>query len=162
LDMTAVRADPSCPAIPARDLFYAWLTATLFSGAPSTIYALLTDTDPLEATRAAGAMLVPLDSSPLQLFAAAVLVHAVVSAFWALLFGFMLPRRHIALWAVIASAAVALVDLRLIAPLLFPSVAALAFWPQFADHLMWGACLGLTLQLRQYRSRDQRDDVSAC
>ena len=33
-----------------RDLFYAWLTATLFSGAPSTLYAELTNGDPLELT----------------------------------------------------------------------------------------------------------------
>jgi hypothetical protein len=25
----------------------------------------------------------------------------------------------------------------------------LPFWPQFADHLMWGALLGATLQYRQ-------------
>jgi hypothetical protein len=41
-----------------RDLFCARLTA-LFSGAPSTLYAVVSNTDPLEATRAAGAMLVP-------------------------------------------------------------------------------------------------------
>jgi hypothetical protein len=43
--------------------------------------------------------------------------------------------------------AIGLLDLRVIAPAFFPSVAALAFWPQMADHLMWGACLGLPLQL---------------
>jgi hypothetical protein len=143
----------------ARDLFYAWLTSTLFGGAPSTIYALLTDADPLEATRAAGAMLVPLNSPPLRLFAAAVLVHSAVSAFWTLLFAFMLPRRRIALWAVVGSAGVAFLDLMIIAPLFFPSVAALAFWPQFADHLMWGACLGLTLYLRHCRSRHEGHDL---
>lgn len=61
------------------DLFLAWLAATVFSGAPSTAYALATGTD-----------------------------------------------------------------------------AALSFWPQFADHLIWGACLGLVLQMRQHRSRSKR------
>jgi hypothetical protein len=39
------------------DLVHAWLLATLLSGIPSTTYALLTGNDPLEATRAAGAMI---------------------------------------------------------------------------------------------------------
>jgi hypothetical protein len=29
---------------------------------------------------------------------------------------------------------------------LFPEVAALAFWPQLADHLIWGACIGVVFQ----------------
>jgi hypothetical protein len=48
--------------------------------------------------------------------------------------------------ALAASVAIALVDLRLIAPALFPEVAALEFWPQLADHLMWGACVGVVFQ----------------
>ena len=135
-----------------RDLLWAWAAATVFSGAPSTAYALLTGTDPLEATRAAGAMLVPSDAGWPRLLASAALVHSTVSLFWTLVFGAWLPRRRVALWAVCGSAAVALLDLRLVAPALFPSVAALPFWPQFGDHLMWGACLGLSLQLRQPRS----------
>jgi hypothetical protein len=136
----------------ARDLFYAWLVATLFSGAPSTLYALLTDADPLEATRAAGAMIATAGATPLQLFMAAGLVHAAISLFWTLVFGFMLPRRHVLAWALLGSAAVALLDLRVIAPLVFPSVAALPFWPQLADHLMWGGLLGSTLQFRTRRA----------
>ncbi len=66
-----------------------------------------------EATRAAGAMLIPATSS--------------------------------------AAAAIGLLDLRVIAPLFFPEVAALAFWPQMADHLMWGACVGVVLQVRWKR-----------
>ena len=37
-----------------RDLIYAWLIATVFSGLPSTLHAFATGGDPLEATRAAG------------------------------------------------------------------------------------------------------------
>jgi hypothetical protein len=43
-------------------------------------------------------------------------------------------------------------------PLCFPSISALAFWPQFADHLMWGALLGATLQLRLRRGASRRVD----
>lgn len=134
-----------------RDLLYACLAATLFSGIPSTLHAILTGGDPLEATRAAGAMLAPPTASTTALVLAAAVVHPAISLFWTAVFALLLPRGHLLAWAVLGSAAVALLDLLLIAPLFFPSVAALPFWPQFADHLMWGALLGGTLQLRQRR-----------
>ena len=142
---------------PLRDLLLAWLMATVFSGLPSTLHALATGGDPLEATRAAGAMLLPGDSGTLLLFAAAAVVHPLVSLVWTAVFALLLPRRHVTLWALAGAAAVALLDLRVIAPLAFPAVAALPFWPQFADHLAWGALLGGTLQWRA-RGRAQRAD----
>jgi hypothetical protein len=132
----------------ARDLFCAWLVATVFSGLPSTLHALATGADVLEATRAAGAMLLPRATDTGTLFAAAAIVHPAVSLFWTAVFGALLPHRHVTVWATVGAAAVALLDLRVIAPALFPAVAALPFWPQFADHLAWGALLGGTLQLR--------------
>jgi hypothetical protein len=126
-----------------RDLFYAWLLATVLSGIPSTLYALLSGGDPLEATRAAGKMV-----SSNNLFLGAAIVHTSVSFFWALVLWLTLPRRHTLAWALAASVAIALLDLRVIAPILFPEVAALAFWPQLADHLVWGACCGLVLRYR--------------
>jgi hypothetical protein len=147
------QATQCLPRFTPRELAWAWLMATIFSGLPSTAYALLIGADPLEATMAAGGMLLPMNARPAQLFMAAAVVHCSVSAFWIVVFGALLPRRHVVFWALGGSAAVALLDLRLIAPLLFPSVAALAFWPQFADHLMWGALLGATLQWRQARQR---------
>jgi hypothetical protein len=138
---------------PARDLFLAWVMATVFSGVPSTLYAFATGADPLEATRAAGRMLLPHATDTRILFAAAAIVHPAVSLLWTLVLGMLLPRRHVGWWAMAAAAAIALLDLRVIAPRLFPAVAALAFWPQFADHLAWGALLGGTLQVR-LRRRD--------
>ncbi len=126
--------------------------ATVFSGIPSTVHALLVGTDPLEATKAAGLMILPAPSPLTHLVAAAAVVHGAVSTFWAALFGAMLPRRRVLAWAVVGSAAVALLDLKIIAPLWFPSVAALSFWPQFADHLAWGALLGATLWKRSTTS----------
>lgn len=141
------------PRFDRHDLFYAWLAATLFSGVPSTLHALVTGADPLEATRAAGAMLRPAVTETLTLVSAAALVHSSVSLFWAVIFVWLLPHRYTAAWAVAGSAAVALLDLRLIAPSAFPAVAALPFWPQFADHLMWGLMLGATLQARLRSNR---------
>jgi hypothetical protein len=127
------------------------LLATLLSGLPSTLYALVTGGDPTQATRAAGAMLLRAEEASFgKLFLAAAVVHACVSLLWAWLLWLALPVRHTALWAVLAAAAIAVLDLRIIAPAFFPEIAALAFWPQFADHLMWGACAGVVLQ---YRSR---------
>ena len=143
---------PKTP-FPARGLVAAWLVATVFSGAPSTLYALATGGDPGDATFAAGRMLVE-STSPVVLFAAAAVVHPTISAFWAAVAGWVLPRRHTALWAMVFAAAVGVLDLLLIAPRWFPEVAALSFWPQMADHLMWGACLGGTLQaLARRRAR---------
>jgi hypothetical protein len=133
----------------ARDVFWAWLAATLLSGIPSTLYAFATGGDATAATRAAGAMLLPGETSPGKLFLAAALVHPLVSLFWAVVLAFVLPVRRTLWWAIAAAAIIGVVDLRLIAPAFFPQVAALDFWPQMADHLMWGASFGLTLQLRR-------------
>lgn len=131
-----------------RDVVYAYVVATVFSGLPSTLHALFAGTDPLEATRAAGAMLASSSARTATLVAAAAAVHPAVSLFWTVVLVYLLPRRWLVFWAVIGSLAVALIDLRLIAPLFFPSVAALPFWPQLADHVMWGALLGGVLRLR--------------
>jgi hypothetical protein len=140
-------------AFPWRDLAAAWLVATVFSGAPSTLHALATGGNPWEATFAAGRMLVD-SASPVVLFAAAAIVHPLVSAFWTTVAAFVLPVRRTTLAATGFAAAVGVLDLLFIAPRWFPEVAALAFWPQMADHLMWGACLGGTLQgLRRRRAR---------
>jgi hypothetical protein len=123
----------------------AWLAATLLSGVPSTLYALLSGRDVLEATRAVAAMF-PLTG---HVLADAALVHLSVSAFWALVLALLLPERHLLAWAVVASIAIGLLDLRVIAPLFFPEVAALEFWPQMADHMMWGLCFGGVLRFRR-------------
>lgn len=130
-----------------RELWYAWLLATLLSGIPSTVYALITGADAMDPPRAAAAMLLRSESEGWRLFAAATLVHCVVSLFWAIVLWRLLPARHTLVWALAASFAIALIDLRLIAPAFFPEVAALDFWPQVADHLMWGACYGMGLAL---------------
>jgi hypothetical protein len=50
----------------------------------------------------------------------------------------LLTRTRTTLWAVAALAGIAVLDLRVIGRL-FPEIYALAFWPQFADHLAFGA-----------------------
>ena len=123
----------------------AWLLATVLSGIPSTLYALFTGADPLEATRAAGAMVGRPES-----LAAAAAVHASVSLFWAAVL--WLTKIRTPPGALLASAAIAVLDLHIIAPAFFPDVAALGFWPQFADHLAWGACYSVGLSLGRPRA----------
>lgn len=157
MTISPTRTPPPTPAsrprFDRRSLFLAWCAATAFSGLPSTLYAAWTGADLLEATRAAGAMLVHGPASTAMLVGAAAIVHPLVSLFWTAVFGRLLPRRHTAAWAVLGAAAVAVLDLRVIAPLAFPSVATLAVGPQVADHLMWGALLGGVLQARGAASR---------
>ena len=138
-----------------RDLLAAGWTATLVGGLPSTLYALATGGDPLEATRAAGAMLLPASSGTVELVLAAAVVHVCVSFFWAAVLVRILPRQHVILCSTAAAAIIGLIDLRVIAPAFFPEVADLALGPQMADHLMWGASLGWVLARRRRIRRSQ-------
>ena len=142
------------------DLLFAGGAATLLSGIPSTLWALYRHEDVSEATRAAGAMLIPPGSSMLELFQAAALVHVAVSFFWAAPLVRFLPRRHVVITAIAAAIAIGIFDLRVVAPLMFPEVARLAFWPQMADHVMWGASLGVALAWRR-RKRSRKPPASA-
>ena len=138
-----------------QDTLAAGLVAAVTSGAPSTLYAWLSGDDWLEATRAAGAMLIAVDASTPELLAAATLVHLSVSLFWAAVLAGTLPRRHVIMTATIAAAAIAVLDLRVLGPL-FPEVYALSFWPQFADHLAWGITAGAVLAWRWRRATAER------
>jgi hypothetical protein len=139
-----------------RDLVWAWAAATLFSGIPSTAWSLLTGGDPLEAARAAGAMLMPSETDTTRLLLAAAVVHSLVSLFWAAVVVLLLPRRRVVLWASLAALAIGVLDLRVLAPAFFPAVAALDYWPQMADHLAWGLLLGAMLQYRPYARLSRR------
>jgi hypothetical protein len=136
------------PAAFWSDALIAGTVAAILSGIPSTLYAWWSGGDILEATRAAGAMLIPAHSSGPALFGAATLVHGTVSLFWATILTSVLPRKRIVLWSVLAAAAIAMLDLRMIARVFFPEVYALDFWPQFADHIAWGSVVGVTLRWR--------------
>ena len=135
------------------DLFSAGSAATLLGGLPSTLYALWTGGDPLEAIRAAGTMIVAPDSSATRLFAAAVLVHCAVSFFWAAVLIRLIPRTCNILCFAVAAALIGEFDLQVIGRH-FAAIAALPFWPQLADHALWGTLLGGVLLLRRTRKRN--------
>jgi hypothetical protein len=79
-------------------------------------------------------------------------VHFAASFWWASVLVVLMPRRAPMVGALIASALIAFLDLKLIAPRFFAETAALAFIPQLADHLAWGAMVGAVLRVR-WRTR---------
>lgn len=119
----------------------AGLVAAVISGAPSTVHALLTRQDPLAATRAAGALLVPRETRPVRLVAAAVPVHLALSLGWGVVLAAALPRRHTAAWGALAGLAIAAIDLSLPGERT-AAVRALRTWPQVADHVAFGITAG--------------------
>jgi hypothetical protein len=116
----------------------ATLVAAAVSGAPSTAYAVATGRDPLEATKAAGAILVGDDVAAPVRIAAAAPVHLGVSLFWGLLLERTLPRRNRVAWGAAAGLAIAALDLGVVGRRI-PSVRALPVLPQLADHALFGA-----------------------
>jgi hypothetical protein len=115
----------------------AGLIAGVVSGAPSTLHALATGGDPLEATLAAGSMALPDEQRTERLLAAAVPVHLALSAFWGVVLARALPRRRAAFTGTLAGLAIGGLDLLVIGPL-FPRIRALPKGPQFADHIAFG------------------------
>jgi hypothetical protein len=113
--------------------------AAAFSGLPSTMHALATGRDPLEAVYAAGTLLLPGETRRDRLLLAAVPVHLALSLAWTV----VLDRVHIrsAGHGAVAGLAIAAIDLGLIGPRL-PRLAALPLVPQLADHAAFGAISG--------------------
>lgn len=122
------------------------------SGAPSTLHALATGRDPLAATNAAGAILLPGSTRALPLVLAAVPVHLALSLGWALVLerlGARGPVRGAAAGLAIAALDLGVADRRI------PRVRALPLGPQVLDHLAYGAVAGIVLG----RRRRRRDSV---
>jgi hypothetical protein len=119
----------------------AWAAA--LSGIPSTVHALATGRDPLEAARAAGTIMLPHQASPERLLAAAVPVHLAISLTWTI----VLDRAGVrgALRGGIAGLAIAALDLG-VASRRFPRIRQLPLGPQLADHAAFGVIAGRLLQ----------------
>jgi hypothetical protein len=126
-----------------HDIAIAGAAASIVSGAPSTVHALITRRPPLEAARAAGTLLPGRRNRPG--LAAGVVVHIAVSAGWGLVLGHVLPRRHTVAWGAAAGAAIAALDLVVVAPRRAPAIEALPQRWQWADHVAFGAATGWIL-----------------
>jgi hypothetical protein len=110
--------------------------AALLSGAPSTVYAIATRSDALEAAMAAGT-LVPGHRDEPRLFTG-MAMHVGVSLFWGALIRVGVRRsQHRLLFGALAGAGIAALDLGVIARR-YPALRALPLGPQVADHIMFG------------------------
>ena len=131
-----------------RDGLAAGAVAAVLSGAPSTLHAIATRASPLEATLAAGTLLVPRCRRPAVLLLAAVPVHVALSLGWALLLARVLPRRHTVAYATAAGLAIAALDLGVVGRR-YPRIRALPLLPQILDHIAYGATVGAVLSARR-------------
>jgi hypothetical protein len=111
----------------------------VLSGAPSTLHALATGRDPLEAALAAGSVLLPAETRRIRLLAAAVPVHVALSLGWAV----ALDRAGVrsARSGALAGLGIGAVDLTLAARFV-PRIHALPLLPQLGDHAAYGAIVG--------------------
>jgi hypothetical protein len=136
-------------------LVRAAFVAAVVSGAPSTIHALATGRDPLEATIAAGSIVLPDETDPATLLIAAVPLHLAISLWWTAVLARVLPRKGAVLWGAAYGALIGLFDLKVIGRR-YPRLAALPFVPQMLDHALFGAVARYQLsnrdQLRLRRS----------
>jgi hypothetical protein len=121
--------------------------AALPSGLPSTLHALLTGRDPLEATKAAGSILLPRERRAPVLLAAAVPVHVALSLGWGVVLARTLGRPTVPR-GLAAGLAIAALDLG-IAGRRIPPVRALPLLPQLADHAAYGAVAAAVLRRRR-------------
>ena len=129
------------------DVVLAGLAAAVLSGAPSTLAALLRGQDPLEATYAAGSLLLPRERRRKRLLLAAVQVHLALSLVWALILARALPRPPRRPLGALAGLAIAGADLGLVGRR-FPRIRALPLAPQLADHALFGIVVAEVLRRR--------------
>lgn len=122
----------------------AGFVAALISGAPSTLYSIAARRDPLEATLAAGSMLLPDEKRRTYLVGAAIPVHFALSAFWGVILARFLPRDRRLLTGSIAGLMIGFIDL-LVVGRRFPRIRALPTVSQFADHVAFGVTVGRLL-----------------
>ncbi len=138
------------PSAAATDGLAAGAVAAVLSGAPSTVHALATGASPLEATLAAGTLVLPDERRPLPLLLAAVPAHTAISLGWGVVLSLVLPRQRTVTAGVLAGLAIAALDLGVVGRR-YPRIRALPTWPQVADHIAYGAVVGAVVAGRRAR-----------
>jgi hypothetical protein len=117
---------------------------------PSTAWTLARGESLLEGARAAGSLLArDPDASDAALLAAAVPVHLALSLGWAAVLARAVPHGYEPAGCLAGGVAIAALDLGVIAPRLAPQVRALPQGRQWADHVAFGAAVGLVLRRRR-------------
>ncbi|MGI8729351.1 MAG: hypothetical protein ACR2LK_05080 [Solirubrobacteraceae bacterium] len=140
--------------MPDRDLLFdalhAGAIAYVISGVPSTTHALLHRENPLEASLAAGTLLLGDEQRISRLLPAALAVHGALSLGWAVVLAAGLPRRRTLAWSVPAGLAIAALDLGVVGRR-YARIRALAMAPQVLDHLAYAATVGWVISRRRSR-----------
>jgi hypothetical protein len=139
------------PRAALRDGTAAGAWAAFLGGAPSTAEALLRGGDPLEASEAAGSILLPGETRRRRLLLAAIPVHLALSLAWACGIALVAPRRREVPFGAAAGLAIAALDLGVIGRR-FPRIRALRPLPQVADHVAFGLVVGWVLSRRRAQS----------
>jgi hypothetical protein len=130
------------------DAVVAGAAAALVSGVPSTLHAILSGIDPLEASLAAGTLLLPDERRPSRLLPAAMTAHAGLSLGWAFVLAVSLPRRHPLPWSAVAGLGIAALDLGVVGRRL-PRIRVLPLLPQVLDHVAYATTVGCVLSRRR-------------
>jgi hypothetical protein len=124
--------------------------AAVVSGAPSTLWSIRHGRDPLEASKAAGQLLLPNSKRTLPLLASATVAHAALSMGWTVVIARTLPRgaelAQTALHGAMMGGAIAALDLGAAHVVHHPRLAgirALPVAPQVADHVAFGIVAAL-------------------
>jgi hypothetical protein len=133
-----------------HDAAAAGAVAAVLSGVPSTVHAVVRGDDPLEASLAAGTLLLPRERRPGRLLVSAAAVHASLSLGWALVLTAALPRRRAGVWATLAALGIAALDLGVVGRR-FPRIRSLPLAPQVADHLAYAWTVAGVLAWRRSR-----------
>ena len=133
---------------PLADALAAGAVAAVVSGGPSTLHALLTGRDPLEASLAAGTLLLPGEQRPARLLPAATVAHVALSLGWAVVLAHVLPRRRAPAAAALAGLAIAALDLGLVGRRL-ERIRALPLAPQVLDHVAYAVTVAVVLERRR-------------
>ena len=122
--------------------------AGTLSGVPSTLHALVSGRNPLDSIRAAATLVPGSDTrSTARQLATGVAVHGVLTLGWTAVLMAALPRRHAVAWGAVAGLGIAALDLGIIGRR-YPAIAALPVGGQIADHVAFGALVGLVRSRR--------------
>lgn len=133
-----------------QDAVVAGAVAALLSGVPSTVHAIATHINPLEASLAAGTLLLRDERRTSRLLPAALVAHAALSLGWAVVLCAALPRRRTLPWSVAAGLGIAALDLGIVGRR-FPRIRELAVAPQVLDHVAYAATVGIVVSRRRTR-----------
>jgi hypothetical protein len=129
----------------------AGVVAVVLSGAPSTLHALATGRDPLEASRAAGSLVLPRETRTQPLMLASAITHTALSLGWATVLSRVLPRGHERSSGALAGLAIAAIDLGVVGRR-YPRIRDLHVAPQLADHIAFGLVVGTVLASQRARN----------